>query len=106
VLDAAGDGDPALRAVTIDQYEKDRDAVYELLASRWGDTPPYNLRTVLLRTEQEEIPRPWAELSERASVAYLWEVEGTGRWVAVAVTDRDVSQEVQLLALVTETDPP
>ncbi|CAM5601313.1 hypothetical protein SVIOM74S_05759 [Streptomyces violarus] len=40
VLDAAGDDDPALRAVTIDQYEKDRDAVYELLASRWGDTPP------------------------------------------------------------------
>ncbi|CAM5601363.1 putative protein OS=Streptomyces violarus OX=67380 GN=FHS41_008028 PE=4 SV=1 [Streptomyces violarus] len=45
-------------------------------------------------------------MSERASVAYLWKVEGTGRWVAVAVTDRDTSQVVQLLALVTETDPP
>jgi hypothetical protein len=33
-------------------------------------------------------------------------VEGTGRWVAVAVGDRDASREVQLLALVTETDPP
>ncbi|MEU6179937.1 hypothetical protein [Streptomyces coeruleorubidus] len=106
VLAAAGDDDPARRAVAIDQYEKDRDAVYELLASRWGDTPPYNLQTVLLRTEQEEIPGPWAELSERTSVAYLWEVEGTGRWVAVAVTDRDTTQEVQLLAVVTETDPP
>ncbi|MFH8658765.1 hypothetical protein [Streptomyces afghaniensis] len=106
VLEAAGDDDPAFRAVTIDQFEKDRDAVYELLASRWGDTPPYNLQTVLLRTEREEIPRPWAELSECASVAYVWEVEGTGRWVAVAVTDRDTSHEVRLLALVTETDPP
>ncbi|MFF5969274.1 hypothetical protein ACFY64_37395 [Streptomyces collinus] len=106
VLEAAADTDPAARAVTIDQYEKDRDAVYELLASRWGDTDPYNLQTVLLRTEREEIPRPWAELSACAGVAHLWEVEGTGRWVAVAVGDRDMSREVRLLALVTETDPP
>ncbi|MZF83701.1 hypothetical protein [Streptomyces sp. SID5643] len=106
VLEAATQTDPAARAVTIDQYEKDRDAVYELLASRWGDTDPYNLETVLLRTEREEIPRPWAELSACAGVAHLWEVEGTGRWVAVAVGDRDVSQEVRLLALVTEADPP
>ncbi|MGW0613905.1 hypothetical protein [Streptomyces sp. NPDC002788] len=106
VLAAAGEDDPALRAVTIDQFEKERDAVYELLASRWGDTAPYNLQTLTLRTEREEIPRPWAELSERAGVAHLWEVEGTGRWVAVAVADRDESDEVRLLALVTETDPP
>ncbi|MFE8961869.1 hypothetical protein [Streptomyces iakyrus] len=106
VLEAAPDTDPAARAVTIDQYEKDRDAVYELLASRWGDTDPYNLETVLLRTEREQIPRPWAELSACAGVAHLWEVEGTGRWVAVAVGDRDMSREVRLLALVTETDPP
>ncbi|GAA2765509.1 hypothetical protein GCM10010103_45500 [Streptomyces paradoxus] len=106
VLEAATDTDPAARAVTIDQYEKDRDAVYELLASRWGDTDPYNLETVQLRTEREEIPRPWAELSACAGVAHLWEVEGTGRWVAVAVGDRDVAREVRLLALVTETDPP
>ncbi|MBB4716721.1 hypothetical protein BJ965_006603 [Streptomyces luteogriseus] len=106
VLEAAADDAPATRAVTIDQYEKDRDAVYEHLASRWGDTPPYNLQTVLLRTAREEIPAPWAELSARAGVAHLWEVEGTGRWVAVAVADRDASREVQLLALVTEADPP
>ncbi|MFB6847178.1 hypothetical protein ACFCXS_20280 [Streptomyces sp. NPDC056373] len=106
VLAAGTDGDPGVRAVTIDQFEKDRDAVYELLASRWGDTDPYNLQTVLLRTEREDMARPWAELSVRAGVAHLWEVEGTGRWVAVAVADRDTSQEVQLLALVTEADPP
>jgi hypothetical protein len=105
VLESVPDGDPAIRALTIDQCEKDRDAVYELLASRWGDTAPYNLQTVLLRTEHEEVPRPWAELSARARVAYVWEVEGTGRWVAVAVADRDPSDDVQLLALVTETDP-
>ncbi|KOV94832.1 hypothetical protein ADK65_30640 [Streptomyces sp. NRRL B-1140] len=106
VLAAGTEGDPGARAVTVDQFEKDRDAVHELLASRWGDTDPYNLQTVLLRTEREHVPGPWAELSARAGVAHLWEVEGTGRWVAVAVADRDASREVQLLALVTETDPP
>ncbi|MFE9774543.1 hypothetical protein ACFYOV_23285 [Streptomyces sp. NPDC005931] len=109
VLEAGGGprtGDRALRAVTVDQYEKDRDAVYELLASRWGDVAPWNLETVLLRTEREEIPEPWAWLSAHARVAWLWEVRGTGRWVAVAVADRDESDDVRLLAVVTETDPP
>lgn len=99
-------GDPAQWAVTVDQFEKDRDAVYEVLASRWGDTDPWNLRTVLLRTEQEEIPEPWQWLAFRADVAWLWEVQGTGRWVAVAVADRDPGDAVQLLAVVTETAPP
>ncbi|GCB51474.1 hypothetical protein [Streptomyces sp. NL15-2K] len=98
-------GDPAERAVVVDQYEKYRDALYERLASRWGHTDPWNLQTVLLRTEMEEIPQPWAMLSARARVAYLWEAEGTGRWVAVTVADRDETDEVQLLAVVTETDP-
>ncbi|MFI8950431.1 hypothetical protein ACIGO6_28390 [Streptomyces sp. NPDC053750] len=94
------------RAVTVEQYEKGRDALHELLAPRWGATDPWNLQTVLLRTEREEIPEPWAGLSARARVAYLWEAEGTGRWVAVAVADRDEADEVQLLAVVTWTAPP
>lgn len=100
------DGDPADRAVAVDEYEKGRDAVYEVLASRWGDVSPFNLRTVLLRTEREEIPEPWAGLCARAEVAWLWEVPGTGRWVAVAVADRDPGDELRLLAVVTETAPP
>jgi hypothetical protein len=98
-------GDPAERSVTVEQYEKYRDAIYEHLAPRWGYTDPWNLNTLLLRTEREQIPEPWASLSERARVAYLWEAEGTGRWVAVAVADRDPTDEVQLVAVVTETDP-
>ncbi|MDT0610954.1 hypothetical protein [Streptomyces lancefieldiae] len=99
-------GDPAERAVTVGQYEKFRDALYECLAPRWGETDPWNLETVLLRTEGEDIPEPWAGLGARARVAYLWEAQGTGRWVAVAVADRDETDEVQLLAVVTETAPP
>ncbi|WP_328559215.1 hypothetical protein [Streptomyces coelicoflavus] len=100
------EGDPAERAVTVEQFEKERDALYERLAPRWGETAPWNLQTVLLRTEREEIPEPWAGLSARARVAYLWEAEGTGRWVAVAVADRDGADEVRLLAVVTGEAPP
>ncbi|MGW8063038.1 hypothetical protein ACVV2G_12335 [Streptomyces ziwulingensis] len=99
-------GDRAERAVTVEQYEKGRDALYERLAPRWGETDPWNLQTVLLRSEREEIPEPWAGLSARARVAYLWEAQGTGRWIALAVADRDPSDEVRLLAVVTEQAPP
>lgn len=101
-----GGRDPRERAATVEQYEKVRDALYERLAPRWGETAPYNLPTVLLRTEREEIPEPWAGLSARARVAYLWEAEGTGRWVALAVADRDGTDEVRLLAVVTQEAPP
>ncbi|MFE0256521.1 hypothetical protein [Streptomyces sp. NPDC059010] len=99
-------GDCGARAATVEQYEKDRDALYDRLASRWGETAPFNLQTTLLRTEQEEIPEPWAWLSARARVAHLWEAEGTGRWVVVVVADREQDHDVQLLAVVTQTDPP
>jgi hypothetical protein len=99
-------GDSAERAVTVDQFHKYRDAIHEHFAPRWGETDPWNLQTVLLRTEREDIPEPWASLSARAAVAYLWEVVGTGRWVAVAVADQDEADEVQLVAVVTETAPP
>ncbi|MBT3153976.1 hypothetical protein HTV45_24430 [Streptomyces sp. CHD11] len=101
-----GDGDPADRAATVDQFEKERDAVYEVLASRWGDVIPFNLQTVLLRTGEEKIPEPWAGLCARAAVAWVWEVPGTGRWAVVAVADRDPADQVRLLAVVTETAPP
>ncbi|MFC7894768.1 hypothetical protein [Streptomyces sp. NPDC057381] len=106
------DGDQGERAATVDQYEKYRDALRERYATRWEETEPWNpqsvwnLQTVLLRTEREEIPEPWAALSARARVAHLWEAEEAGRWVAVAVADVDESDEVQLLAVVTREAPP
>ncbi|MFD7687244.1 hypothetical protein [Streptomyces sp. NPDC059781] len=94
-------GDPARRAVAVDRFEKDHDAVYEVLASRWGDTDPWNPRP-----EWKEIPEPWAWLAGHAGVARVWEVQGTGRWVAVAVADRDPDDAIRLLAVVTEAPPP
>ncbi|GAA1427659.1 hypothetical protein GCM10009601_39280 [Streptomyces thermospinosisporus] len=100
------DGDPGDWAVTVDQYEKERDALHEVLSARWGEADLWNLQTVLLRGAEEEIPEPWARLAAGARAAWLWEVEGTGRWVAVAVADRDPDDAVQLLAVVAETAPP
>ncbi|MEU3900821.1 hypothetical protein [Streptomyces sp. NPDC045251] len=100
------DGDQGERAATEEQYEKYRDALHERFATRWGEPEPWNLQTVLLRTEREEIPEPWAALSARARLASLWEAEGTGRWVALAVADLDETDEVQLLAVVTQEAPP
>ncbi|MGC9542225.1 hypothetical protein [Streptomyces sp. UG1] len=99
-------GDFETRAATVEQFEKYRDALYEPLAARWDDTDPWNLQTTLLRMAQEEIPDPWALLSQRARVAYLWEAAGTGRWVVLVVADRDEADDVKLLAVVTEIDPP
>ncbi|MFD9025197.1 hypothetical protein [Streptomyces parvulus] len=100
-------GRPAERAVAVEQAEKERDALHELLAVRRGEEGDVlNLQTVLLRTAGEEIPEPWAGLSVSARVAYLWEARGTGRWIALAVADRDETEEVRLLAVVTGQAPP
>ncbi|MBQ0830575.1 hypothetical protein [Streptomyces tagetis] len=94
------------RSVTLEQYTAYRDALHERLAARWGPSDLWNLDTVLLRTAEEEIPEPWAGLAHRARVAYLWEAGDTGRWVALAVADRDDSDEIRLLVLATPTAPP
>jgi hypothetical protein len=55
---------------------------------------------------EEEIPEPWAQLSHLVRDVYLWKVQEHGRWVALGVADRDAADEIQLLLVVTETDPP
>ncbi|MFF6978373.1 hypothetical protein ACFZAV_11660 [Streptomyces sp. NPDC008343] len=98
--------DCGTRAATVEQFEKYRDAMYEVYAPQWRHTHPLNLQTTLLRTEREDIPEPWRSLSTVAAVAHLWEAQGTGRWIAVAVADRDPAADVQLLAVVTDVAPP
>jgi hypothetical protein len=98
--------DCGTRAATVEQFEKYRDALYEVYAPQWRHTHPLNLQTTLLRTEREDIPEPWRSLSAGAAVAHLWEAQGTGRWITVAVADRDPAVDVQLLAVVTDVAPP
>lgn len=54
--------------------------------------------------EGEEIPEPWRELSYGVGHAHLWRTGG--RWVAVGVSHQGEEHPFQLLAAVTETDPP
>ncbi|MFI8189527.1 hypothetical protein ACIF8T_12130 [Streptomyces sp. NPDC085946] len=97
---APGDGGPARWTVTAGRFEKDRDALSELPASRCGDAtrtpcgPPG--RAPGGRRHPSRGPG-----RARARAARLRAPVGTGRRVAVAGRDA-----VRLPAVVTETDPP
>lgn len=73
-----------------------------------GEAYPTSLDGVFLRAEDpdEQIPKPWAYLSAYVRYVDLWEADGTGRWVAVGVSEPKEGLEVQLFALVTELAPP
>jgi hypothetical protein len=84
-----------------------REAVAGRLHERWGTVPAWGTLTLRVRgLRGEEIPEPWASLSQLTDEAYVWRADGTGRWVALAVADRDPADAIRLLAVVTDTDPP
>lgn len=88
-----------------DQYEAERDALVGVLTDRWGAAQPVGLWSLLERARRgEDIPEPWHTLSLTEPCADLW--RRAGRWTAVAVLRWRAEQEVQLVAVVTETDPP
>ncbi|MFE7652491.1 hypothetical protein ACFU6M_06120 [Streptomyces bottropensis] len=99
--------DGTRREETEEQYEADRDALSERLAERWGAPSVFSLWSVLDRSmEGEEIPGPWATLSHHVPDVHLWQADGHGRWVALGVSQWDKELPFQLVALITEIDPP
>ncbi|MFI5965733.1 hypothetical protein ACIA8J_26650 [Streptomyces asoensis] len=126
--------DAAVRLAEVERFHERREELAASLTRRWGAPSHWGLQTVRLRTATEEIPEPWAGLSLRADDVYLWRTDrapqpadpgppadpgtradrapGTdpvgeyGRWVALGVADRDPCDEVRLLLVVTDTDPP
>ncbi|MFE7761306.1 hypothetical protein [Streptomyces sp. NPDC057438] len=100
------DDDGTRREETEEQYEADRDALSERLSARWGAAPDvFSLWSVLDRSrEGEEIPEPWATLSSHVPDVHLWRADG--RWVALGVSQWDKELSFQLVALITEIDPP
>ncbi|MET8951140.1 hypothetical protein ACWEO4_17330 [Streptomyces sp. NPDC004393] len=95
------------REETEEQYEADRDGLGERLTERWGPPQIFSLSSVLDRTlEGENIEQPWAALSGHIPDVQLWKSAETGRWVALGVSQWDKELPFQLLAVVTETDPP
>jgi hypothetical protein len=103
----AGEEETAPRERTAEDVDACKEAVAQLLHRRWGPVRPWGTLTLRVRgLRGEEIPEPWASLSHLVDEAYVWEADGTGRWVALGVADRDPSDAIRLLAVVTETDPP
>ncbi|MFI2435222.1 hypothetical protein [Streptomyces sp. NPDC018693] len=99
--------DGTAREAAEDQYEADRDGLTERLTERWGPPDRIGLAGVLIRSmEGEEIPEPWDTLSNHVPDLHLWRTPGTGRWVALGISQWDKELPFQLLAVVTEIDPP
>ncbi|MGW7367866.1 hypothetical protein ACWGI8_31710 [Streptomyces sp. NPDC054841] len=89
-----------------EQYEAEREALAVLLSERWGRPQVFSLYSVFARSfeEGEEIPEPWGTLSNSVPDVHLWQVDG--QWVVLGVSKWDTELPFQLVAVVTEIDPP
>ncbi|MFJ3307743.1 hypothetical protein ACIPSA_32580 [Streptomyces sp. NPDC086549] len=101
------EGDGTEREETEAQYEADRDGLGERLTERWGPPQAFSLYSVLERAmDGEDMAEPWGVLSNHVPDVQLWRSAESGRWVALGVSQWDKELPFQLLAVVTETDPP
>ncbi|MYX26946.1 hypothetical protein GTY75_09735 [Streptomyces sp. SID8381] len=99
--------DGSRREEAADQYECYRDGLAERLTERWGPPQEFSLYGVCVRTmEGEEVPEPWGSLSGHVPDVQLWRAPGTGRWIALGVSQHDKELPFQLLAVATDVDPP
>lgn len=95
------------REETAVQYEADRDGLSERLTDRWGVPQKFPLWSIQERAMGgEDIPEPWGSLSSHVQDVHSWRYEETGRWVVLGVSQWDKELPFQLLAVVTEIDPP
>lgn len=101
-------GDGSGRSVVVDDFHALKDHMSRLLNCLWGDQHPlWWMGAIVMRIDRGEvIPEPWATLSTLVDEVDLWQPPGTNRWLALGVADRDFDDEVHLLAVVTDTDPP
>ncbi|MEV0965079.1 hypothetical protein AB0J25_21255 [Streptomyces sp. NPDC049910] len=88
-----------------EQFEAEREALAGVLSTRWGPPQVFSLGSMLARSVGEEhIPEPWAMLSASVPDVHLWRADG--RWVVLGISKWDTELPYQLLAVVTEVDPP
>ncbi|MFF9092688.1 hypothetical protein ACF1AX_06200 [Streptomyces sp. NPDC014802] len=102
------EGDPGEREPAAADFHALKDAVARALDRRRGaHQRPWGTQGLRLRAGWgEEIPEPWGTVSVRVEELELWDPDDTGRWIALGVADRDAHDEIQLLAVVTDIDPP
>ncbi|WP_405809737.1 hypothetical protein OG729_33920 [Streptomyces sp. NBC_00210] len=96
--DGEGDGDIDPTAEG-EQRVVEHDDLLDGLTDRWGEPDLFSLASTQLRdAAEEDLPEPWLRLSRLVGWLHLWRTEG--RWIGIGLA------ESQLLAVVTETDPP
>ncbi|MFB7460449.1 hypothetical protein [Streptomyces sp. NPDC056188] len=99
--------DDGRRDAAAEQFELDRDGLGERLTGRWGTPQVFSLYSVLERTlAGEDVPEPWASLSGHVPDVQLWRARESGPWIALGVSQWDQELPFQLLAVVTDVDPP
>ncbi|MFD5764534.1 hypothetical protein ACFWIN_01735 [Streptomyces sp. NPDC127049] len=95
----------SLRELVGDQYEAERDGLAAVLAARWGEPDRMSLWPLQDRcTEGERLPEPWSHLSAHVPDLMLWRVDA--RWIGLGVSRWDAELPFQLLAVITDVDPP
>ncbi|MEV6356740.1 hypothetical protein [Streptomyces hydrogenans] len=101
----SGEGDGSRREEAEEQYEAERDGLAALLAARWGAPDLMSLWSLLDRgAAGEELPEPWSGLCGHVPDLMLWRVDA--RWIGLGVARWGEEALFQLLAVVTEVDPP
>ncbi|MFD3618140.1 hypothetical protein ACFWWT_23435 [Streptomyces sp. NPDC058676] len=100
--------DASLRVETAEDVQALKDRLAQEMHHRWGEQrPTWGMVTLRVRAERgEEIPEPWATMSILVEELDLWQPVGTERWIALGVADKDDADEVHVLAVASDTDPP
>ncbi|MEU6403249.1 hypothetical protein [Streptomyces sp. NPDC046985] len=99
--------DGTRRRETEEQYDSDRDGLTERLTARWGPPQWFSLYSVLERTVAgQRTAEPWDSLSGHVPDVRLWRSPEAGRWIALGVSRWGAELPFQLLAVVTDVDPP
>lgn len=99
------EADAERRETVEEQYEAERDGLAAVLTARWGEPDRMSLWSLHARgMEGEELPEPWGVLCAHVPDLVLWRVGA--RWIGLGVSQWDKELPFQLLAVVTEVDPP
>lgn len=111
--DQLWDDDGTAHEETELRFEAERDALTVLLSERWGAPQVFSLTSVLVHLLAQEVdgagepvPEPWATLSESVPDLHLWRAEADGRWIALGVARWGERRALQLVAVITDIDPP
>ncbi|AWK09298.1 hypothetical protein SSP531S_06080 [Streptomyces spongiicola] len=97
--------DPSHLEAVGEQFAAEREALAAVLSTRWGPPQVFSLGSMLAASVAgERIPEPWALLSASVPDVHLW--RAGGRWLVLGVSKWAAELPYQLLAVVTEVDPP